>query len=203
MKTCDRLRPALLRSIEGEASPAQALRVARHLEACTACRIVAARARRLASALDTMAEPVAADDEAFFRAVMAALPASPPPRPSPAVARRLAWLARRRVHLAGLTTLLVLAGGAAAQSLPTWVFAGGSVLPRLADSPEQASGALSKLAAIVGVALAQLDAGTRLAPGVPHIGLAAATGLALGGLAVAGAGAAALAAAWRGRTVRT
>ncbi|MBZ5640268.1 MAG: zf-HC2 domain-containing protein [Acidobacteriia bacterium] len=107
MKTCERLRPLLSRFAEGEASPAEALGVARHIVGCTACKIVLARERRLHEALEGLRDPVSVDDE-FSRLVMAALPASPPSKPS---------LARRRgLRLAGLLAVGV-AGGALAVRL--------------------------------------------------------------------------------------
>ena len=54
MASCRSIRPILSRVIDGEVSPEDSLRVARHLPACTACRIVLARERRLARMLEAL-----------------------------------------------------------------------------------------------------------------------------------------------------
>jgi predicted anti-sigma-YlaC factor YlaD len=203
VEDCIRLRAALLRSIDEDASPSEALLVARHLGTCTACRIVAARARRLACSLDALDDAVALDDEAFLADVMAALPATPPPAPARGIERRrLAWLRRKRVHLAGISVLLLLAGEAAWQSSRIPGLAGGGAVPRWAEAPEDAARAASMLATLVGLAFEHLGAGGRFAPSVPDLGLAAATSLSLAGLAATALGAATIAAAWRGRALR-
>ena len=43
MAACKPIRPSLYRIIDGEAEPAEAMRVARHLSTCTTCRILLAR----------------------------------------------------------------------------------------------------------------------------------------------------------------
>ena len=78
MKDCVMVLPLLARVVECEADPEEALSVARHLPCCTACRIVLARERRLASMLSGLDDlPI---DEALIDAVMATLPAETPPR---------------------------------------------------------------------------------------------------------------------------
>ncbi len=92
-KSCRRIVPSLYRVAEGEAAPDEALRVARHLGDCTACRIVLARVRRLAAMLDQgLDDPPAVGDE-FVATVMDNLPQGPPP-----AARRRG---RTRARLAG------------------------------------------------------------------------------------------------------
>jgi predicted anti-sigma-YlaC factor YlaD len=58
--------------VDADATPSDALRLAEHLSECTACRIVLARERRLAEALNGI-EDATVDDEAFRSRVMDAL----------------------------------------------------------------------------------------------------------------------------------
>ena len=95
---CQRLRPVLFRVAEGEASPEEALRVARHLPTCTGCRILLNREHRLADLLERLSDPVGVDD-AFLLDVMGAIPHEPPPR------RRVSL---RVVAGAGVLALLAL-----------------------------------------------------------------------------------------------
>lgn len=115
MSRCRRDPSLVLRSVEGDLTPAEALRLARHVEACTACRIVLAREARLARMLDELHDPVEVD-ETFFQAVMASLPDRPalPSAEAAARARR-----RRGLKLAGLTSLTALAFGLASRIAPT------------------------------------------------------------------------------------
>lgn len=76
---CQPIRPLVLRVHEREASPEEAMRVARHLSDCTACRILLARERRLASMLAEELEDLPVGED-FVQAVMATLPKGPPPR---------------------------------------------------------------------------------------------------------------------------
>lgn len=78
---CAAIRPLLYRVAEGEADPDEALRTARHLGDCTACRILLARERRLAELLEGEIEDRLPVDEGFVRMVMANLPHEPPRRP--------------------------------------------------------------------------------------------------------------------------
>ena len=78
MKDCALVLPLLARLAEREADPEEAMSVARHLPSCTACRIVLARERRLASMLEGLQKlPV---DEELVDAVMATLPSAVPHR---------------------------------------------------------------------------------------------------------------------------
>ena len=87
MDYCKPVRPLLFRVQEGEATPDEAMLVARHLTDCTACRILLARERRLAELLsDDLADlPVG---EEFVEKVMAHLPLGPPPRRRKSTTRR-------------------------------------------------------------------------------------------------------------------
>jgi hypothetical protein len=109
---CERARPLIVRSVVGELAPRAALRLARHVEACTACRILLARERRLAQVLDGL-DDVVPVDASFFDSVMASLP-DRPSHASPSRRERL----RRGLRLAGLSAMLVAGGGLAARFLP-------------------------------------------------------------------------------------
>jgi len=99
MVACDRVRPLLFRFHEGEASPEEAMLVARHLPDCTGCRILLARENRLAKVLaEEMDELPVGED--FVRSVMATLPNGPPPRTVTPARRKL-----RGLKLAGFTAL--------------------------------------------------------------------------------------------------
>ena len=121
MRHCDALVPLLSRVAEGEASPDEAMRAARHLSDCTACRIILARERRLAAILEDGLEDSLPVGEDFVRAVMDNLPAEPP-KPERRTPKK-----RRTLKLACLVGLLSLAplvggtgsGGASSGSL-TW-----------------------------------------------------------------------------------
>ncbi len=116
MKRCRDLRPSLFRAVEGDLAPAESLRLARHLDDCTACKIVLARERRLAQALDGMLDRLPVD-AAFVDRVMAELP-PPPARPVVAAPSR-----RRRRRGLRLVSLLVagIAGGSAALLAGGWL----------------------------------------------------------------------------------
>ena len=153
---CQRLRPALFRVAEGEASPEEALLAAQHLPTCTGCRILLHREHRLADLLDDLADPVGVD-EGFLSHVMGAIPAEPPPR-----RRRLL----RVVAGAGVLALLALlwsfrplAGSGPGGSLPL-------ALPDLQGS-ERLAGGLTGLAQFLASAAAQ--AGASLAPALPSL----------------------------------
>lgn len=187
MSACLRLRPALLRVADGEAEPAEALRVARHVASCTACRIVAHRERRLRSAFEVLEDAPA--DRDFLDRVMEALPSTPPPPPIGVEARRLAWL-RRRNRVLGIGLLVTAGGAAAAQAAGAFGPASGQGLPHLAQLAEGGSA----LGALVTALL--MTAGS-LAPGAleaPHVGLpaivAGAATLATAGVLIVGAAAA-------------
>ena len=79
MADCEHIRPLLFPYIEREAEPAEAMLVAEHLAACTACKILIARKHRLARMLESGLEDRIPVGEEFVRSVMATLPEGPPP----------------------------------------------------------------------------------------------------------------------------
>jgi hypothetical protein len=109
------MRPWIVRCVDRDLEPDEALHLARHLEACTACRIVLARETHLAAMLDGVDDAFGVD-ESFFAAVMASLPERPS-RPAVEVQRR----ARRRrgLRLAALGSVVALGAGLAARALPS------------------------------------------------------------------------------------
>ena len=115
MSRCGGMKPLIQASAEGDTLPADALRVARHVRDCTACRILLARESRLKRMLDDLDEPIEVD-ETFFRAVMASLPERTPQSPARVSA---SVRARRGLKLAGLGALAALGGGMAARVLPS------------------------------------------------------------------------------------
>jgi anti-sigma factor RsiW len=114
MSRCRRIRAGIVRSVDGELEPAEALLLARHLETCTGCRIVHARESRLAEILAGIGDPCGVD-ESFFRAVMASLPELPP-KPAVEVSRKARW--RRGLRLAAFATFLALGAGFADRVAP-------------------------------------------------------------------------------------
>lgn len=138
MSRCRRTQPLIARSLEGDLAPAEALRLARHLEACTACRIVSARQARLARMLDDLHDPVDVD-ETFFATVMASLP-DRPALPSVEVASRSRW--RRGLKLASFAFLTTLGFGIASRIAPSVrLDLAAPSMPRF--SPEETGGWLS------------------------------------------------------------
>lgn len=123
---CNAVRPLLPRVADGEAGPAEAMLIARHLHDCTACRILLAREERLAVVLEEELEDCLLVGEDFVREVMAKLPQEPPPRP-----RRNKKI-RSHLKLAGFVGLLF---ALAAMALPSLDLGTASVpslgLPRL------------------------------------------------------------------------
>lgn len=115
MSGCVRIRPSIVRSVDHDLNPQEALRLARHLATCTACRIVLARESRLAGLLEDESDALSVD-ESFFRAVMASLPEGPG-KPAVEVSRRARW--RRGLRLASIASLAVLGAGIAARVLPS------------------------------------------------------------------------------------
>lgn len=65
--------------MEGEASPEESFRLARHLPDCTSCRILLAREKRLATVLDGL-EDTGNEDAGLLDRVMSALGKRPAPR---------------------------------------------------------------------------------------------------------------------------
>lgn len=180
MSACRRLRPALLRVADGDATPAESLRVARHVASCTTCRIVAHRERRLRSVLDGLEDAPA--DVAFLDRVMEALPSTPPPPPIGAEAQRIEWLRRRRSRLLGITVLVAGTGAAAAHAAGFGFGGGFPGLPQLSQLAESGS-------ALGALVMALLTTAGSVAPGVfepPHLAVPAVVA-ASATLAIAGA----------------
>jgi len=114
MSSCRSVQAWIVRSVDGDLDPVEALRLARHLSTCTACRIVQAKETRLAEIL--VDDDAFAVDESFFQAVMESLPERPV-KPAADVSRRARW--RRGLRLASLASLATLATGVAARFLPS------------------------------------------------------------------------------------
>ena len=115
MKRCRGVRAWIVRSIDGDLNPVEALRLAAHLGKCTACRIVLARESRLAAILDGAEDGVAVD-ESFFNAVMASLP-DLPVRPAVELSRKTRF--RRGLRLATWASIATLGAGVAGRVLPS------------------------------------------------------------------------------------
>jgi len=113
MNRCRGIRAWIVRSVDGDLEPGEALRLARHLATCTACRIVLARESRLAEILDGADDGVGVDEN-LFGAVMASLP-DLPVRPAVELSRKTRW--RRGLRLAAWGSVAVLAAGCAARVL--------------------------------------------------------------------------------------
>jgi hypothetical protein len=140
MNGCRRMRALLFRSVEGYLEPSDALRLARHLDRCTRCRIVLARERRLAAVLDDLNDPIDVD-ESFFESVMASLPDRPAVVTGTDALRRR-W--RRGLRLAGIMVPIVWAGVAASRLLPALRFdVAAPAMPRF--TPASADGWLGLL----------------------------------------------------------
>jgi anti-sigma factor RsiW len=115
MTGCRRIRPWIVRSVDGDLQPGEALRLARHLTTCTACRIVLARESRLAEMLDG-ADDAFGVGESFFEGVMASLPERPV-RPAVELSRETG--SRRGLRLASWGAIAALGGGLAARIVPS------------------------------------------------------------------------------------
>lgn len=113
MNRCRRIRPWIVRSVDFDLEPGEAIRLARHLVTCTACRIVLARESRLAEILDG-ADDVFSVDETFFEAVMASLP-DRPLRPGIELPRKTSW--RRGLRLAAWGSVTTLGAALATRAL--------------------------------------------------------------------------------------
>jgi predicted anti-sigma-YlaC factor YlaD len=77
MPDCQQIRPLICPVHEGEATPEEAMMVARHISDCTACRILLARERRLMEMLSRGLSELDVGEE-FVAAVMDNLPKDPP-----------------------------------------------------------------------------------------------------------------------------
>ena len=121
MTVCERFRPLLSRSAEGDLAPEEAIRIGRHVHDCTSCRIRLARERRLAEMVTGLGDPIEVD-ESFLARIMDELPRGAPRRRG-----------RRGLKLAGIALLLASAGATAA----TWTSSagGGSIVDLLPSLP--------------------------------------------------------------------
>jgi len=166
MAHCVEIRPLLHCSAEGEAEPAEAIRVARHLSDCTQCKILLARESRLAEMLETNLTDLPIGDD-FARQVMARLPEGPHPRRS----RKR----RRGLKLAGIVGALAGAVLSASQWAVPVGIAGG--LGKLwLPGPGSIENVLARFAGLVRfVALTIESVTTRLPfvsvslPGLPEL----------------------------------
>jgi hypothetical protein len=176
---CESISGALGRVVDGEASPAESFRVARHLPGCTGCRILLARERRLAAALDGLVGPDANDPDLLER-VMASLGKRPVPKPVTPGKR----LARRGLRLAALLTAIPALEWAA-QAAEGWRW----TAPAWASASPAAETIAGRLGALAASAAATFAAAGDIGP-VPALGISL-TGLLAGAassLAIAGGG---------------
>jgi hypothetical protein len=138
MNRCRRIRPWIARSVDSDLEPTEALRLARHLATCTACRIVLARESRLAEVLDG-ADDGFRVDENFFGAVMASLP-DRPARSGVDLSRKTRW--RRGLRLASWGSVVTLGAGLAARALTSLrLDMAAPAMPRF--TPDDADGLIS------------------------------------------------------------
>lgn len=150
MNSCERLRPVLFRVSEAEASPHEAILVARHVSGCTACRILLARERRLGEILECQLHDRLPVGEDFVDAVMATLPEGPPPS-------RRAKRHLRLLKLASMGGVGCFAFLAILQALPT-LHANLSLDTPAAPALEGAGDALGSLFGLLRMALLILAA---------------------------------------------
>jgi anti-sigma factor RsiW len=174
---CKEIQPFLFRVNEGEATPEQAIQVARHLSDCTACRITGAREKRLAEVLSSELEDLPVGED-FVDAVMGTLPQELPKRKRRIDRKK--WHGLKLASFGGFVGLLALEG------TPGW--SGGLSLPArmlpqfTAESAPTIPGGVLELARIVTSVAGAVTGGASLeAPSIAiSAGLLAAT--ALGGV---------------------
>ncbi len=153
MSDCRRFHPVLSRLAEGEAGPGETLHVAGHLRACTACRILLARERRLAGALERQLVDEIDPGREFLRAVMERLPDGPPPRRDRRGLKIAMGIAVALLGGAGLARVVAAIGPGSSSARLT-----GLELPA-GDSLPEAVGRLGELVLVLLGAV-----GARLAP---------------------------------------
>ena len=136
---CDLIAPLLPHVADGNAEPAEAACVARHVEVCTCCGILLARERRLSEAIETIRDVEV--DELFTATVMNRLPAKFHKR-----ARD-----RRGLKLAAVTGLIVLAAALGSTPRQGWNAGIPSAAPPSlpADIAEPTAGSLISFAKMV------------------------------------------------------
>lgn len=182
--SCDAVRPLLFRVAEGEACPDEALAVARHVPACTSCRILLARERRLADHLENDLEDLAVGEE-FVRSVMDEVGRMPRPRPR-GRRMKLAALAGLGVGVAAVAARITT--GASAEGLRVGLLPSDGV--GSVDGTLPAFGALAEAARVVADTAATLvpaagDAGTLVVGALVVAALVATGALAVGSTIVA------------------
>jgi len=162
-RSCRAIVPLLYRIAEGEARPDEAMRTARHLSDCTACRILLARERRLAAMLEEGLDDPLQVGEDFVREVMDTLPLEPPPAPRPEKRKRRLKLASLAAWFA-LIPLLALAAGAV--DLPAgemW-----QLIPELdAPAADGTAESAQRLGGLIVLALDRLASGLSFQGGLP------------------------------------
>ncbi len=143
MTRCDLIATLLPRVADGDAGPAEAVRVARHIEACTCCGILLARERRLSETIETMRDFEVG--ELFTAEVMGQLPAKFHRR------RR----DRRGLRLAVVGAAVALAATLASATRQAWDAGIPSAVPPSlpADIADPAAGSVIVFAQMVLVAL--------------------------------------------------
>lgn len=155
---CEHVRPSLFRVAEGEAAPAESLRVARHVPDCTACRILLAREQRLHEMLEDMEDPVDLD-ERFLDDVMSAISRGPVPK-----RRRRHWPVA--VKLAILAGIVLVGSAIVSRVAPNFVSSWTASVPSIEpDTPDGAYGSAAGLARLL---LVMLD---RMAVAPPTLSL--------------------------------
>ena len=138
MTGCRRIRPWVVRSVDGDLEPGEALRLARHLTTCTACRIVLAGELRLAEMLDGTND-ASFVDESFFETVMASLP-DRPVRPAAELSRQSSR--KRGLRLATWGAVAALGAGLAARVLSSLdLDVAAPAMPRF--TPDETDGLIS------------------------------------------------------------
>lgn len=174
-ESCPEMSAVIGRTVDGEAAPDESLRLARHLSECTACRIVLARERRLAEALNGM-EDEAIEDDAFRARVMDSLGS----RDCPRLGNRPRSALRRGLRLACL--LATLPAIEAARRL-LWRFDWDGIGLVLGQPDlERAAGLLVGWAGAAASALSGATAGVPSIPLFPGF-----AGITVGGMLVAAA----------------
>lgn len=144
MSRCRLERAWIVRSVDGDLEPSEALRLAHHLASCTVCRIELARESRLAGLLEGEGDALSVD-ESFFLRVMDSLP-DLPSKPAVPVARNARW--RQGLRLAIFAVLAILAAGIAARALPSLQLdVAAPALPRFA--PDDTGGWISLIGSAV------------------------------------------------------
>jgi len=177
MASCESIRPLLFKIAEREISPREAMRTARHLAGCTACKILLARERRLAQMLEFDLQDIPVGED-FFQSVMNSIPEDPPPAPDKKKRK-----SRHGIKLAGFAGLI--GAGALLISRMTWLQGRPGLFTALPSTDfEAAPGGLEGLFDIVRLVLVALHGMTA--------GISFETPLLAGNLGILGGAAAAV-----------